>query len=617
MKTSQIPFTFDTDLALYAGSLFEIFEDSYGILFRGHLITNIEDLQSQFTGKPVAFSRVDRWFSQNRLDCALVLNNLEDNFFVWSYSESKGLSFLKGLLRLIRRDREEGRRFSGDRELQTTFNQLYQAFAVNIADEFLFSYLLNLMMNLVHAEVGSLQIFREKDISYYSMGFRKESLQHLRYNGKSISDFLFESKSVLFIADTATDSDFHSAGEQSGYLKSVIFVPVIQKGSLVGVFYLVNKASNGDEIYFNFSDLQMVQSVLVQVGSIISNALLYQTTMEIKEFNEEILENIPAGVLTVNGIGEVLFINQYLRDFLLKTGKTIADLILFLNQESLASFHNREMTLDEDKKWILNVSKRFIQTTNPGGLFLYILSDMSAQKQMEWQLARTEKLAIAGELMSGLAHEIKNPLTAMKGFADLMGQRQDDPEFVKKFARIVSTETDRLNHLLEKLLSFARPNLGLTSDVNLQQVVDQVFDILSFNAKKNNITLINEIDRPVLVPGNAELLTQIFMNLILNSIQALMETDQLSKEVRVFYYKRDSDVEVCVWDNGPGISKEEMKNVFNPFYTTKPKGTGLGLSITYRLITEHRGEIHIESEKDKFTLMRILLPLSVYQARKI
>lgn len=617
LKTSNIPSAFNTDLALYVSSLFEAFEEAYVLLFSGHLLTTEDNLRAAFEGRTVSFLEIDRWIVQHKLPYIITVKRLREGFFVWSLPSGKSKGFLQDLFRLMERTQNKVKKKGDHDQLQATFNQLYQSFAVNIADEFLFSYLLNMMINLVQSEVGAFQIFREKETRFYSMGIREKDVQSFFYQGELVSDFLRKSKDILFVADTSQNADFTSSVSQSGFLKSLIFVPVIQKGSLIGIFYLINKASVDQNSLFQQQDIKLIRAVWVQIGSVISNALLYQTMIEIKEFNEEILENIPAGVLTLAGNGQVLFINQYLRDFLIKIEMSIAELIDFLKKEQLGSFHNKEMILSEDKRLFINVSKRFLQAGHPSGLSLFIISDISAQKQMEKQLLRTEKLAIAGELISGLAHEIKNPLTSMKGFADLMEERKDDPEFIQKFARIIPVEIARLNHLLEQLLSFSKPNLGLTTDVDMKKVVDQVVDILEFNARKNGIRLINEVHFSVLVSGNEELLVQIFMNLILNAIQALMEDENGSKMIKISAEQTETHVKFNIWDNGPGIPKEKQKSIFNPFYTTKPKGTGLGLSITHRLITEHGGEIVVESEKGSFTLMQLLFPLSSHKRRKI
>jgi polar amino acid transport system substrate-binding protein len=256
----------------------------------------------------------------------------------------------------------------------------------------------------------------------------------------------------------------------------------------------------------------------------------------------------------------------------------------------------------------LSVSRRYLKIGNSEPIFLYTFIDVTNQKQMEMQLRKTEKLAVAGELISGIAHEIKNPLTSMKGFADLVWKRLDDREFVKKFASIISEEINRLNQLIERFLSFAKPELGLMSDVNLSKIVRDTLDIVTYNINKYRIELTVTLDETLTIHGSREMLIQVLINILLNAMQALEQSDKTVRMIKIYNRVRTDSIELIIEDNGPGIDDDDIDKVFNPFFTTKSEGSGLGLPISHRIMTEHNGTIRIESKVGSYTRMILGFP---------
>jgi signal transduction histidine kinase len=223
------------------------------------------------------------------------------------------------------------------------------------------------------------------------------------------------------------------------------------------------------------------------------------------------------------------------------------------------------------------------------------------------QVAQAERLKTVATLASGIAHEIKNPLTAMKTFTEHLPQKMDDKEFLSKFSRIVGHEVDRIDNLVHQLLDFAKPSPLTLAKINLNELLCDTLDLLSSHFVKCRIQLIRNFECSKnfsFVLADFNKLRQAFLNILLNAIEAMPDGGTLTVQLAI----HDSRITIYVIDTGPGIPAKDLKHIFDPFYTTKDHGTGLGLSITQRIIEEHSGKIFIESEAGKGTMVRIEMP---------
>ena len=222
------------------------------------------------------------------------------------------------------------------------------------------------------------------------------------------------------------------------------------------------------------------------------------------------------------------------------------------------------------------------------------ITQLSNMKDLLTQeLQKTDQMRAVATLAAGMAHEIKNPLTSIKTFAEYLPQRYDDPEFREKFTRIVVDEVDRVNNIVRQLLEFSKPKeLDLKKEL-IVPILDDTLNLLNNNLLKNNIKTIRDYkDNPsVLVDKNQ--LKQAFLNLFLNSIQAMPGGGTLKVSTSV----NTNALVISIQDTGPGIPKEQIPHIFDPFFTTKEGGTGLGLSIVHGIVTKHGGKIEVESDK--------------------
>ena len=247
---------------------------------------------------------------------------------------------------------------------------------------------------------------------------------------------------------------------------------------------------------------------------------------------------------------------------------------------------------------------------------ILVLRDLKHRKELEEDLKRADRLAMVGTLAAGLAHEIRNPLGGIKGAAQLLKRSLDRDSSLLEFANIMIREVDRVDKLIEQLLDLSRPAKLELTPVNIHEVLDDVLLLETQAADELSITLKKRFD-PSLPPirGDRAQLTQVFLNLVKNALQAMSGGGPLTVTTRVetdFHIRgQGSDRSRLIWvdieDEGVGIKEEDLPNIFSPFFTTKNTGTGLGLAVCYRIVKEHGGLIRVESVEGKGTTFRISL----------
>jgi signal transduction histidine kinase len=230
-------------------------------------------------------------------------------------------------------------------------------------------------------------------------------------------------------------------------------------------------------------------------------------------------------------------------------------------------------------------------------------------KTTKGKLLVAEKLASIGRLAAGIAHEIKNPLTSIKTFTEYLNEKFNESEFRNKFSRIVGGEVDRINHIVEGLLDFAQPKTPKTKLTDIQQIIEDVLILLENDIAKNKIEVKKDFISglsPVLV--DPEQIKQVFINLIINSLQAM--ENSLAKKLTIATSKLDDYISIKISDTGCGLSQEQINSIFEPFYSTKEKGVGLGLSIVHSIIQAHSGRIEVSSEVNKGTSFTVIFPIA-------
>jgi signal transduction histidine kinase len=226
-------------------------------------------------------------------------------------------------------------------------------------------------------------------------------------------------------------------------------------------------------------------------------------------------------------------------------------------------------------------------------------------------IRRADRLSSLGVLTAGLAHEIRNPLVAIRTFTQLLPERYQDKEFREEFQAIALREVDRICGLVNDLLSFARTSTPNVSAENINEIVESIVRILETEAKEKGVQIYRRLASSLpKIFIDKEQLKQVFMNVILNAIQSIEASGVVEISTRLAAKNGSQQfVQVGVRDSGVGIPEKDLENIFNPFFTTKKDGSGLGLSISHQIVQEHGGTIFVESKVGEGTTFFINLPV--------
>jgi signal transduction histidine kinase len=232
------------------------------------------------------------------------------------------------------------------------------------------------------------------------------------------------------------------------------------------------------------------------------------------------------------------------------------------------------------------------------------------KEEAERRLLQAEKLSLLGQMVASIAHEIKNPLGSIKGAVQILNDKATPEKDKVEFASIVAREVDRLDNVVKDYLSFARPASAKFSNVDLNQVISAVIRQMKFQCSEKNISILFEPQKIPLVKGDPDRLHQLYLNIILNSIQALPDGGKIEIVCRKSFDNSHELVESSVRDNGCGIALENINRIFEPFFSTRTTGTGLGLATVKAIVDEHNGRIRVESASGKGTTFIISFPKS-------
>ncbi len=279
-----------------------------------------------------------------------------------------------------------------------------------------------------------------------------------------------------------------------------------------------------------------------------------------------------------------------------------------LTQEKGISHIEVELKTDEESLWLIAGTSLLIGEEGRTAGALAIFQDITEIKALEEKLRQADRLAALGTLSAGLAHEVKNPLSAIKTFVQLLPQKIGNSSFMEKFNITVPREIDRINHLVEDLLELTRRRVRPLVDLKVDSLILQVIDLHDEEFKRRQIVFQDGLNKTTsAVHGDAETLYRAFSNLIINAVQAMPNGGVLSISSKLD--SPSSSLEITFKDTGIGMDETTAKNIFNPFFTTKDKGTGLGLALTRKIIEDHRGTIEVASKKGIGTTFTVHLPV--------
>jgi two-component system NtrC family sensor kinase len=334
-----------------------------------------------------------------------------------------------------------------------------------------------------------------------------------------------------------------------------------------------------------------------------------------RDFNKNILNNTQSMILVLDTAGLVSYTNRrcvdagYREQNLL--GQPLVELVPQARRHVLVDALERTLhgtTLDNLEIPLLrgdNTTGQFSISLSPmrdeqGDInsIVVVMTDITDAANLHAKLMHTEKMAALGQLVSGVAHEVNNPLAAIVGFTDLLLENEEVPDSAKEELRVILQEAQRTRVIIQNLLSFARQMPAQREPVQVNSILQNTLKLRAYDFSNHGVNIVENYctDLPVLI-GDPHQLQQVFLNILNNAYDAVQETRRASKiEIQTAF--RHGSIEITFRDNGPGVSHADR--IFDPFFTTKEvgKGTGLGLSICYGIVRAHRGEISAKNNPD-------------------
>lgn len=454
----------------------------------------------------------------------------------------------------------------------------------------------------------------------------------------------------LLLEDANSENDLAdmNAAWPGMKFQSLLCSPVFVRGRIVGLLLIINRH---DREVFGAADLSLLMTISGQIALAIENMQLFgqlsefnknlqtqiveatRAIVDLKNFNESIIQNVSSGLLTVDFNGKILFANWASQSILgLKTddlmqrtmddvfGQRTATVMMRPSDEIDVAPGTSEVEyttpLGETVHLGFTTTVRYDSHSQMAG---YIISfrDITQIKELRSTIARMDRLVSLGMITSAIAHEIRNPLAGIKTMAQALQKELDEQDPRHEYVQRIIRQINRLNDLLKAFLSYSRPVRPERQYCSLASIVRDVKSLVRERCQTDQIELHEHYEEglPALFVDENQM-EQVLINLVINALDAVGQRGEVTIEARIVRrslpprFRAEREIfEIRVRDSGKGIPPEVVKNIFDPFFTTKPSGIGLGLSIVYRIIHEHGGEVVVESKENEGSTFLILLPL--------
>ncbi|GAB4229332.1 MAG: hypothetical protein Kow00109_00480 [Acidobacteriota bacterium] len=412
----------------------------------------------------------------------------------------------------------------------------------------------------------------------------------------------------------------------------VRYVEGLQVRHRVIGFMVLGAARDGDLL--SSEDHELLSTLAAYVAVALDNARLYASLQtkanelaELRAYAESVIESIRLGVAVVDATGRVTVWNHAMgtlfgHDRRAAAGRSLEELF---PEDLLAALRR----VSDGPNWmvrevrgayrvgvrgpagrrLVNVTLTpFITRSNANVGTLIVIDDITERVRLESQLQQAERLSSIGVFAAGVAHEVNTPLAAISSYAQMLLEETPADDKRRPLLEKIERQSFRASDILNSLLNFARSSDRDFEEVNVNSVLLDTLSLIEHQFKRASIEV--ELDLDPAVPktvGNGGKLAQVFMNLFLNARDAMPQGGRL----RLVTRSRDSELLVQIQDSGVGISEEDIRRIYDPFFTTKEvgKGTGLGLAVTYGIIQEHAGRIDVASSPGKGTVFSIYLPV--------
>jgi len=393
-------------------------------------------------------------------------------------------------------------------------------------------------------------------------------------------------------------------------------VPLISRDKVKGVLWVDN--------YFNKKpiseeDMKFLSAFANQVATAIESARLYEQIAFAEKELANIFESIPDMVYFINSDYVIKNINKAVCN---RLGKQPEEII---GEKCYKILHGmsgpweecpHHKTIESNEESVKEVEDpylggTFISSSSPifdmkGELIgtVHVLRDISELKRLQERLVMTERMAALGEVAAKVAHEIRNPLISVGGFARRLEKKLSGNP--KEYADIIKKEVGRLEVILNEILGFVKEIRIVKELVTSESLVDDVMSLVQSDIEERGIVVVRESDGPIELYVDPGRIKEAFLNILTNAIHAVESNGTIS----IRTYREDTAAVIEIMDTGKGIDDKTMPFIFDPFFTTKKIGTGLGLSITHRIIEEHKGRIEVKSTPGTGTTFKLFIPVN-------
>ncbi len=389
----------------------------------------------------------------------------------------------------------------------------------------------------------------------------------------------------------------------------------------------MSSADAGRKIYFKNAIVTGVTLLLTGITGIILLFMLqgYRSTRstlsKITVFSNTLVENIPVGLIAMDSQQNIMSLNHKAKSILSITGNDetinyeerlpleIRQIMSSLGKGQEIPEHEIECTMPDGRCLPLEINAAILRDyENALSGTICLFKDLSTERALKHEVERSRRLATVGKLAAGVAHEVRNPLSSIKGFATYFKERYRDIPEDQQISDIMIQEVDRLNRVVSQLLEFARPVSLALQNIPVRPFIENSLKLVERKAQECRVEIRLHFDEAVdTCFFDPDKIRQVLLNLYLNAIDAMENGGVLSVAVSDSWIRSSLIIQVC--DTGTGIVSQNMEHIFDPYFTTKSSGTGLGLAISHNIIESHKGDITIESKPGEGTTISISLPL--------
>jgi two-component system sensor histidine kinase HydH len=439
------------------------------------------------------------------------------------------------------------------------------------------------------------------------------------------------SNSHFLMKAIASDSVFSRTINQAGVEVYEVAKRFMLNNELVGLYRLGVSLEDIRNVEDRMLRRLIIISLILTAISIIVLSIIF-TNQNLKTVSKEyekfktmtssVLENMSESVIVLDKANNITLFNKTAENlFNVNSEKVLGSKITSIgngaigflettikDSNDLSSNFEKQITLTGEEKYLSFSISQLDDTDLQQTKLTVVIKDLTETKRFEEDAKRNEKLSAMGELASGVAHEIRNPINAIGMVAQRLNKEFSPTSNQNEYSditKLLKTEVDRINKIITQFLNYAKPIELNPKPVELKAYFEEIYHLFEDQAKQKGVKFILQNNESLIVKFDPDLIKQSLMNIMQNALDAV-ENDG---EVIIKYFKVKNDLIIQISDNGTGISSEQQLKIFDLYFTTKKDGNGLGLSISQKIISQHNGSISVISKNNEGTTFKIILPI--------